>query len=289
LLLLTCQVTADDSTAPAPAGDGNAVLQRLLDRGKLELSTRPTSAAERFHFVCKVQSGPTTRSFYVVRDGDRVALVAWPGDAEGGAPPSLYSTNGLTVAVDPDEPGGLILLEGGQPEVTVTADATGLVMEFGASSNQAAPAPVLLDVAPILKRALEKSRRSNYDPRRGVAQVDTGRSVVTVLVPTDPAKQTVLGFEELVLGGQGLGVGIKIPRSAEPTRDYLSVTAADVRKLGVPVRTPGKEFDVKRLWLSPVDLRRDARLAAAAEKLQSLFKPKAAPPILENGARPSAR
>src|SRR3954471_24750884 len=125
MLLFACRAILAQAprTDPAPPADAMAVVQRLLDRGKLELSTRPTSAAERFQFLCKTQAGgkdagSAARCFHGIRDGDRVALISWPGDENGSDRPSVYSTNGLTVAVDPDRPGGLILLEGFRPEVT---------------------------------------------------------------------------------------------------------------------------------------------------------------------------
>ena len=62
---------------------------------------------------------------------------------------------------------------------------------------------------------------------------------------------------------------------------HLDWTSRARRKLGVPVRTPGKEFDVKRLWLTPMDFRRDMRLRDAAEKLQTLFP-------LKGGKKPGA-
>jgi hypothetical protein len=218
MLLSACRAILAQApkTDPAPPADAMAVVQRLLDRGKLELSTRPSSAAERFHFLCKTQAGGkdaglATRCFHVIRDHDRVALVSWPGDENGIDRPSVYSTNGLTVAVDLDRPGGLILLEGGRPEVRVTHDGNSLVMEFGFKSDgDNTAASVLLDVAPILKRAMTKARRSNYDARTGLVQVDLGQVVINLIIPPDPGDQTILGFDELAIGNEDAGSIVKV-------------------------------------------------------------------------------
>jgi hypothetical protein len=282
MLLFACRAILAQApkTDPAPPADGMAVVQRLLDRGKLELSTRPSSAAERFHFLCKTQAGGkdaglATRCFYVIRDRDRVAVVSWPGDENGIDRPSVYSTNGLTVAVDPDRPGGLILLEGGGPDVMITHDGNSLVMKFGAKSDgDNAAASVLLDVAPILKSAMTKARRSNYDARTGVVQMDLGQLVLNLIIPPDPGEQTILGFDELMIGNEDTGAWVKVSKTAGPKLDYFSVTADAVRQLGLPVRTPGKEFDARRLWVASVDFDRDTKLREAAEKLHTLFKPR---------------
>jgi hypothetical protein len=266
---------AVDRGAQAQAdAEAKGILQKLLDSGRLELSTRPSGAAERFAFSCKLEAvgenaALATRMFSVVRDGERAALVSWPGEAKGGLP-SCYSTNGLMVAVDPVEPGGLILLPGGQPAVTVTHDGEALRVQFG-HDNRTPEESVLLDVAPILKRAMTKARRFSYDATTEEVQVDIDGMCFIVLVPTDPARQTVLGFEELALGTKEFHMWVKVESTAELKRDYFAVTAESVRKLGLPVRTPEKESDLKRLWLTPMDFRRDLRLRDAAEKLQSLF------------------
>jgi hypothetical protein len=215
-----------------------------------------------------------TQNFYVIRDGAKVALVSWPGEAEGRGLPSCYSTNGLLVALDPDNPGGLILVEGGHPDVTVTYGDQGGVMQFGHTADGKGEASILLDAAAILKTYMEKARRTNYDPASGVVQADTGRTVLSMVVPTDPAQQTILGFTELAMGNKEFGVWVKVAQSAAPSRDYLSVTADAVRKLGLPLRTPGKEFDAKRLWLNSTDASRDPKLRRASEGLESLFVPR---------------
>jgi hypothetical protein len=52
------------------------------------------------------------------------------------------------------------------------------------------------------------------------------------------------------------------------------------------VRTPGKEFDGTRLWVTPIDFDRDPKLREAAEKLHTLFKPRTkAKPGLDEGQR----
>jgi hypothetical protein len=193
------------------------------------------------------------------------------------------------VAVDPDEPGGLILLTGGRPAVTVIHDGKALTGEFG-HDDRAPEESVLLDVAPILKRAMAKARRFSYDATTEAVQVDMDRMYFMILVPTDPARQTVLGFEELALGTKEFHMWLKVGRRPELKRDYFSVTAESVRKLGVPVRTPEKESDLKRLWLTPMDFRRDMRLRDAAEKLQSLFplKEKSKGKPTDGGNKPDA-
>jgi hypothetical protein len=135
------------------------------------------------------------------------------------------------------------MVEGGNPSVTVTAGE----VQFGHGSGDAAPDSVLLDVAAILKAVMGKASRSNYDARSGVVQVDTGRVVLNLSVPSNPADQTILGFDELAVGNDDFGFLVKVAKSAGPKLDYFSVTPGAVRNLGLPVRTPGKEFDARRL------------------------------------------
>jgi hypothetical protein len=279
----------DSTSAPADgvAGDdggsekGKAVVQKLLDGGKLELSTRPTSGAERFHFFCMTKitgkdGALETRSYYVVRDGKRVAMLTWPGDGDDNGHPCWYSTDGLVVALDPDVPGGLILDATGAPVVLVTDDGERPVVKFEHRAGEKA-GRVVLDVAPILKQFASDARRYSYDEKESAVTIDVGQADLRVRVSPDVAERSVVDFDELVFGNKYVSLWVKVPTTAAPKRDYFSVTAESVRKLGLPVRTPGKEFDASRLQIPLADLRRDPKLREASEKLQSLFPLRATP------------
>jgi hypothetical protein len=289
--------------APGKSKEAAAAIEGLLKKGKLELSTRPQSAAEafQFYFAAQILDGKKSVStnWHVVRDGKRVAVVARAGD-DVNSPPFFYMTEGLFVVVDASNPGGLAVAEGGRPAFSLGSGPQGQM--FDCSFRWGAKAPedkdnnvdkddkderpmILVDAGALLGDLLSHARRSEYDAAKGIVTLRTEHLTAKVLIPPKEQDRTVLGFRELLVGGGGNAVHLSIPPTAKPTADYFSVTKEAVMALGLPVRklSEGKaveleEAEAMKLMFPPPDFLKDPKMRQTSEKLGGLLKPRSAAP-----------
>ena len=280
-------LAADEGRAGGNPGDAEAraVVQRLIRNGRLELSTRPESAAKTFHFLIATtgrEGAKTVRaSWHVARDGREVAIVALPEDAKG-VSPVYCCANGLWVGLDPARPGGLMLGEDAVANVTLTSGADGVHFEWGIKSGPGGQGSILFDAAALFSNLLEAARSAEFDAAKGVVTIRTEHNTCQILIPPRPADRSVLGFNELLMSGGGNHFQVVVGPTPRPKRDYFSLTKKAVMDLGLPVRNIGEEKtrhvlteeEAMRLMSPNAESLKDPLARAAAEKLAGLLPPR---------------
>lgn len=280
-------LAADEGRAGGKPGDAEAraVVQRLIKNGRLELSTRPESAAKTFHFLMATtrrEGAKTVRAgWHVARDGRGVAVLALPGDANGD-PPVYCCTNSLWVGLDPARPGGLMLGEDAVANVTLTSGADGVQFECAIESGAGRQGSILFDAATLFSNLLEAARSAEFDAAKGVVTIRTEHNTCQILIPPRPADRSVLGFNELLMSSGGNHIQVVVGPTPRPKRDYFSLTKKAVMDLGLPVRNIGEEKtrqvltqeEAMRLMSPNADSLKDPLARAAAEKLAALLPPR---------------
>lgn len=129
LLALLCPTqTAAGSvptTAPTtqPVDQDAMVLLKSLQTSRLRLSTDNNTATDKFslRFILHQKTVGRTQlqlQAFIVRRADRVAILVMSFDGL----PYCYMTKGLVLAVDDENPGGLVRCDVGCPNFTWTAD-----------------------------------------------------------------------------------------------------------------------------------------------------------------------
>jgi hypothetical protein len=124
----------------AEAVDGLPALKKLVDGGRLKLSLDETSAADTFYFglvayLRTPQAGTQSTEMAVWREGQSFLFWSWARDSKNSVP-TCAVTDGLFVGLDLKNPGGVVLFEGGHPEVASPPRRTA---RAGSSSSATTP------------------------------------------------------------------------------------------------------------------------------------------------------
>ena len=266
--------------------DAKAVVQRLLDKGGLELSSAPTSVTERFYFrftfaVDDEKSGERfPYEMTVVRDGAKTAMIGRPDvrDDEDDAPPFFFVNDKLVGFVDVDRPGGLILFDDPNgPVFRLDARDGAYKVDMGFGSRKDTKPRILFDAQSILSGALEHARTAHYDKEIGLVGLVTKSSVFAVAMPLAGEDQALFGLRALGFssldhrgGREPMKSTVTIGTAPQPPREYLSTTRAMVEGLGLPTRELTKKKDTGRTPFPNAGFR-NQQVRRAAEKLGTLF------------------
>ena len=276
--------TRPEYSAASATAETVALLERLLEDGRLRYSNDADDAAKQFHFVTRVArtlpSGErSVVELTVSRDEGGVRIVC----AQPNGLPYAYLASGLFVALDPERPGGLVVRNTGAPTFLLRADPQQHRLNFGLAYAAKQREPyVLLDLASVLRSTLAKMREGRIDHQSATVHVKAEHSVMTVFLgdQTTPVAGLIATSDDGATSVHVTRIGLG--RAAWPTP--LTVNA--VVKLGLPLRrAAANDKDPLDLLRAP-DVAQDAAMKATAEKLQrELLQPREAVPEEEKPKR----
>ena len=265
------------TTAPQEAGQESAteVLERLVERSPLRLSTDPQSAAETFSFVThatrRSERGDRLASdVFVARSGARVGIVT----ASPNGLPYCYMTGGLLVTTDRANPGGLIVYPHGAPSFVLNCDEDREFINFTVTYSDDVHDPkIVLDLRSLLKSTLKTAKEAAFGEGGGYITVRTkGGAVVVELAKGDPDRAPgISGFTLSSTKSQLTLSVLRVTVDSPPPLNLFDVSEERLRRLQVPVRAVGAR-DIQGIdLLVPADFGKDPRERAAAQALLKLL------------------
>jgi len=282
---------SEPDDAPAPDGpppvsgsdekavDGLPALKQLVEGGRLRLSLDQTSAADTFCFwlvawVRTPQATPFTE-IGVWRDRDHYAIWSWARQGQGGFPCCL-ATDGLFVDLDPKNPGGVVLFEGGHPEAVLSGDdeLKGAKFFVGYRRDGGDPARVLFDAKRLIQSTYPTMVAASLDEKNKTIRVTTRRARMDIKPTTDPKMPCAVEY----LGATGPKQAVQFRLSATPpdSRPRIDrLTAESVKGIPVPIRElSGQDADFEPYFNVPIaDFTTDPRHRQAAERLWAIVRP----------------
>jgi hypothetical protein len=292
------EVGAKSPDAPQPpitgpeadAVDGLPVLKQLVEGGRLRLSADESGATTTFYFalfayVRGPQGASPSTEVAVWRDGDH--LLVWTGSRQDKKPPlpTCAMTDGLFVGLDPKNPGGLVLIDGGHPEVVFSGsqDKKGIDFVVGYRRSGLDSAHIVFDGKAILQSSFSTMTSASYDEKNKTVTVTTKRAKMQ-LKPAADAKLPC-AVEWMTVTGPTQAVAMRMAQEPlKPPPRLEKFTAAAVEASGLPLRRLGSddpESELRPYFDVPVaDFYADPRHRQAAEKLWMILRP---PPA---GAKP---
>ena len=170
------------ATQPAVDAAAKAAITRVLDRGRLVLSTDENSAARQFRFTLRVtlplrRGGAFTTTYLVARNGARAAVLARSGEGHTCA----FMADGLFVAPDPKDPARLVVSERGEPDFRFAAAPGADRLNFGVGFKRKAVAPlILLDIRSLILPALAQSQRIAFDGGDHTVLIKAAHSTIRI-------------------------------------------------------------------------------------------------------------
>ena len=264
--------TTQPTTQPAP--EALKALADLAAHPKLLLTNDSTSAHPKFSYALAINppagglGQPTT--VLVVRDGDRIGVVV---GAKG--LPCYYMTEGLMIGVDPKNPGQLMMHEGGSVQLLFGGKDAGVHsgLSYSARPRQNS---VVLDPAALLTSIVTKANRTDFRPdlhRLGI-YTSTGDQLKIKMAAL--GNESAYPIESLMMQapaplGMSFAFGNVTP-NVVLKKSIAGRTAADVRKLGIPIRQLSDEDLPKEFFaLARKDFAENEEEQETAEKLRALF------------------
>jgi hypothetical protein len=280
---------APDASRPPVAGpdaeavDGLPVLKRLVEGGRLRLSADESGAATSFYFalfayVRGPQGASPSTEVAVWRDGPH--LLIWTGSRQEKKPPlpTCAMTDGLFVGLDPTHPGGLVMIEGGHPEVIFSGsqDKKGIDFFAGYRRTGLDAARVVFDGKAVIQSSFSTMTSASYDERSKTVTVTTRRAKMQLKPAPDPKLPCAL--EWLTVTGPSQAVALRMAQEPlNPPPKVENFTAAAVEASGLPLRRLGAEdpeAELRPYFDIPVaDFYADPRHRQAAEKLWTILRP----------------
>jgi len=280
----------DDAAAPpatpkanADAVDGLPALKKLFDGGRLRLSNDDQSAAKAFYFTLTgwVRTPPGRADIAVWRDGDKLLVWSWSYPAGDDRPESAIATcaaaDGLFVGLDPKNPGGLVLFQGGHPEVVLAGAADKQSADFRVRYRPAGAdaARVLFDGRTLIQSTFPRMLSASLDAQQGLIKVKTEKATVDVK-PAGEKRPCALDY--VMITGEQQAVTFYVPPEPPKPQPLVGqLTAQAVKALGLPLRTltADDEAAFRPYFDVPVaDFQTDPRHRQAAMKLWSLLQEK---------------
>jgi hypothetical protein len=215
----------------------------------------------------------------VARNGQKFAMVARPGmrpGSEGRNPPYAYMTEGLLVAVDPQAPGGLVVVDRVKPHFKLTGEQ-GIDWDWGVGVGETDRTEIRLDFTGILRGLLGACQEADYDARGGVLKLQTANSVCRVYIQDKGDGRKGILFKGLIVVRRDKGGWIGVMGSRDPQLGprFFSVTKESVLKLGLPIREMPEKGgstvpkQVQRLLFPSASLFKDHKAIEAAQTLES--------------------
>lgn len=219
--------------------------QRWLAAPELqELSTEPTSAADRFTVAVRTDSDPGSRAsgggrpfgLLVGRDGAATAALFTAGDGT----PYAFMNHKFMVMLDPAGPGKIITARafdqsGMDVQITGRLDTT-LVR---ARWIDAAGLPSVRVNLRALVPPAELAEGLEFDPRRLVAVIKAANGSWSIELDPDhkwDARYAIKAVSARLADGRQIRVEAQV--GMPPPRDLMTVTFDDVRRLHLPEGRP---------------------------------------------------
>jgi hypothetical protein len=263
---------AADALPPAtqPSAEVRRAVEAVTKHENLRLSNDRRSMAEKFNFRCHFRPPAGARTqpadVVVVRDGAQIGLLVVGKDGL----PYCYVTDGLLAAVDAEQPGGLVMHQGGSVSFKVHGEAGASNVEFRYASALR-DSTIVMDPAAALSEILEKVVVGRFNAERREAEIRTVRGARVVLKLAE--RKAAYPVELLLIqSGEGVGMAVgEVAVGAVPKARLAGRSAADVKNLGVPVREL-TDADLKGFKILPPKAfgeREEER--AAAKAFRGLF------------------
>ena len=266
------RATTQPATQPAP--EALAALADLAAHPKLLLTNDSTSAHQKFSYALAINPpagglGQST-TVLVVRDGDRIGVVV---GAKG--LPCYYMTEGLMIGVDPKNPGQLMMHEGGSVQLLFGGKDAGVHsgLSYSARPRQNS---VVLDPAALLTSIVTKANRTDFRPDLHRLGIHTSTGDQLKIKMAALGNESAYPIESLMMQapaplGMSFAFGNVTP-NVVLKKSIAGRTAADVRKLGIPIRQLSDEDLPKEFFaLARKDFAENEEEQETAEKLRALF------------------
>lgn len=265
----------------ADAVDGLPALKKLVEGGRLKLSLDETSATDRFYFglvayVRSAQAGTQSTEMAVWREGDKFLFWSWARDGKVSIP-TCAVTDGLIVGCDLKNPGGVVLFEGGHPEVAFTAapDMKGgeFLVRYHPTGRDAAR--LVFDAKAIIQSSFETMTSASYDEKNKSIKVTTKRARMEIKPEDDPKRPCAV--RSLMITGQSQAVGFWLATDPiKPPPRVEKLTAANLEATGLAVRrlTVEDAEELGAFFKVPLpNFLADARHRQASQKIWSVMRP----------------
>ena len=238
---------------------------RLFKQPMLELSNQPTSMAKQF--VLDFDT-PHFGAVYRVAVADgRAAVVAF--ERRTGLP-FAYMRDGLMVILDPENPGGIAIREGGNPEVQFgTIDEGKLLLTLGFTERDK---PLVRFNWNGLVEKLSRDKIAKEDvigEIAGIITVETELSTTRVVWGDDefPFRAWLMETKAgMSLGINSIHFQDKTARQwlALTREDFIALSPAAPRKIGLD--------DAIKYWRAPIEAFRDRPFVDLAKGMSRLLK-----------------
>jgi len=176
------------------------------------------------------------------RDG-RVAIVLLSSNSYAYA----YMTDGFLVALDPENPGGIVTSEIGAPVFTWTADLATRQETFTASFvRDSQHGKVQLHIGSLLQLMTSRATNKEYDEKTQVVSFNTRKGNVKVQMRSSPkGAASGIPVRKLIVDQPDGQSYLEIGSNPDPGLDFFSISKEVVAGLGVPTRRlrPGENID----------------------------------------------
>jgi hypothetical protein len=266
------QPATQTATQPEAHPDGRKALSDLASHPKLLLTNDAASAHDRFSYAIAINPPPGGSSqattILVVRDGDHIGVVV---GARG--LPSYYMTDGLFIAVDPKNPGQLMMHEGGSVKLEFGGKEAGGNLAYSARGKESR---LVLDPAALIKSLAGNIKQSEYRPElfRLTMRTEAGDQLKIKL--PQPGKENTYPIENLMFqapGPSGLTFAFgSVTPNVVLKKSIAGRTLEDVRKLGMTIRKlSDQDLEKDYAALARADFAENEEEQEAAEKLRGLF------------------
>ena len=256
----------DASSTARIKDNAAAVLARLVSDENLRLRTPSQSSLtpKRYHFVFdwRQPGGEAYRCVVCVEPGRTSALVSSPDGH-----PLWYLTEHLSVALDPDRPGQILMNDRWVPAVTFAPNADGglRAMVFGSKTDPSGIINVdlhaLLDAGGRLEAAtLNEAKKSLLMTR------EKGDVSVTL----NDARSGGFAISGLTISGRtGFSCGVSGIVVGEHACKPAAITREDINGLGLPSQVNRENHPDP--WTISTDVLKSEEARKASEKLAGLF------------------
>jgi len=273
---------ADDGPTTAPAVERNAaaILERILQCGGLLLASDDASGEEDpapFSFTMWLAPSPTPNqdgaegnALDFRAKGKEVSLHGRSKDDL----PYFVARDGCLVQLDPKYPGSVLFCTGGMISADVGGSDTGLRIEVRYTRKVASPG-VRLDLAPILKRVLERATESKVQEKsRSLMFAVPERGVM--IREAEPGDEKAYPISDVVFLSHRAKVLLSISairRGDDAEAPHPVPTADDLRRAGFEVHEVAVDALPHNLPVPPLGFWQREENVAAATKLRRLLEP----------------
>lgn len=268
---------ADDVASKAAL----ASLKALVTKGRLELSTAPTSAADQFCVKLSMQFGSGASAGYpppaqdiVIRDGDRAAVLEQTPTGDCRA----YCTDGLFLMIDHDHPGSIKRAQIGFPNVEFDEGPDGLFHFQCGIDLDGYEDQISIALGQLIETMIANAKYSSYDNVAKCFTVQCPHSNWRIEVSSADApfaiKSATMQGDDFTLTLSVLACGalpdryrglLKSPAKIEKELANARIRVEDFRASELTAEALDSAFRI------PLDFGKDPRERATASKLKVLL------------------